>query len=85
MPAVRPRSRRAPAAPGALTPAYEQTCQVPLAKRVTTAAHAFASLDAETDLAARLRDTAAMRLLDAGNDIIVIASSHGRASGWTVS
>jgi integrase/recombinase XerD len=54
-----------------------------LAKHVTTAAQACASLDAKNVSPHTLRHTAAMRLLTAGNDITVIALWLGHESTQT--
>jgi integrase/recombinase XerD len=54
-----------------------------LAKHATTAADACASLDAKTISPHTLRHTAAMRLLNAGNDITVIALWLGHESTQT--
>ena len=54
-----------------------------LAKHVATAARACASLNAKTISPHTLRHTAAMRLLNAGNDITVIALWLGHESTQT--
>ena len=54
-----------------------------LAKHVTTAAHTCASLDAKSVSPHTLRHTAAMRLLNAGVDITVIALWLGHESTQT--